>query len=123
MSTPFTTEKMAVFAPMPSASVRMATTVNPGDLASLRRPYRRSCKNIWAEPSQGMDERERYRLALPGKPSSARACCSGGATVPMAPITGSPILPDPPVADERQGLVFRLFQGLNHQETPAIRGN
>ena len=28
---------MAVFAPMPSASVRTATTVNPGFLASMRR--------------------------------------------------------------------------------------
>jgi hypothetical protein len=29
-STPFTTEKMAVFAPMPSASVTTATSVKPG---------------------------------------------------------------------------------------------
>ena len=29
-STPLTTLKMAVFAPMPSASVRMAIAVNPG---------------------------------------------------------------------------------------------
>src|ERR1700681_1307260 len=33
---------MAVLAPMPSASVRMATAANPGLLAKVRQPYRRS---------------------------------------------------------------------------------
>ena len=33
-----TTEKIAVFAPMPSASVKIATTVKPGDLRSMRSP-------------------------------------------------------------------------------------
>jgi hypothetical protein len=30
--------KIAVFAPMPNASVRMATAENPGDFASMRSP-------------------------------------------------------------------------------------
>ena len=41
--TAFTTEKIAVFAPIPSASVRMATAANPGFFRSIRRPNRISC--------------------------------------------------------------------------------
>src|SRR5882757_7427106 len=37
-----TTEKMAVFAPMPTARMTMAVTVKPGVLASDRRPNLRS---------------------------------------------------------------------------------
>jgi hypothetical protein len=37
-STVFTTLKIAVFAPMPSASVTTATAVKPGFLASIRKP-------------------------------------------------------------------------------------
>ena len=37
-STPFTTLKMAVFAPMPSASASIATAVKPGFLRSVRNP-------------------------------------------------------------------------------------
>jgi hypothetical protein len=36
--TPFTTEKIAVFAPIPSASVRIATSANVGLRASVRTP-------------------------------------------------------------------------------------
>ena len=36
--TPFTIEKIAVLAPMPSASVRTATVVNPGLRRSMRTP-------------------------------------------------------------------------------------
>ena len=35
-SVPSTTEKMAVFAPIPSASVAMAMKLNPGDFSSMR---------------------------------------------------------------------------------------
>jgi len=42
-NTPFTTENRAVFAPMPNASVRMATAANTGDLAIIRTPNRKSC--------------------------------------------------------------------------------
>src|SRR5579872_348961 len=42
-STPFNTEKMAVFAPIPSASAETATAVNPGFLRRTRRVYCRSC--------------------------------------------------------------------------------
>ncbi|HWY71619.1 MAG TPA: hypothetical protein VNX88_23335 [Terriglobales bacterium] len=38
--------KIVVFAPMPSASVRMAIAANPGDLAIIRRLYRASCHKV-----------------------------------------------------------------------------
>ena len=38
----WTTLKMAVFAPIPSASESSATRVKPGVFRSIRRPYRRS---------------------------------------------------------------------------------
>ena len=37
-TTALTTLNMAVLAPMPRASVRTVTAVNPGDLASSRKP-------------------------------------------------------------------------------------
>src|SRR6266705_698725 len=37
--------KMELLAPIPSARVRTATTVKPGLFASVRQPYRKSCKN------------------------------------------------------------------------------
>jgi hypothetical protein len=37
-STPFTTLKMAVFAPMPSASASIATAVKPGFFRNVRNP-------------------------------------------------------------------------------------
>ena len=40
--TPFTIEKIAVFAPIPSASVRIATVVKPGLRRSIRNPCRTS---------------------------------------------------------------------------------
>src|SRR4051812_23013166 len=40
------TEKIALFAPMHSASVRMATTLNPGLLESERSAYLKSCMRI-----------------------------------------------------------------------------
>jgi hypothetical protein len=42
-STPWTTVNMAVFAPMPSASVRIASAAKPGRLMSIRSAWRRSC--------------------------------------------------------------------------------
>src|SRR5881392_913164 len=41
-NTPFTTLKIAVFAPMPSASVSTATAVKPGFFSNWRRAKRRS---------------------------------------------------------------------------------
>jgi len=41
-NTVFTTLKIAVFAPMPSANVITATKVKPGFLLSVRRPYFKS---------------------------------------------------------------------------------
>jgi hypothetical protein len=45
-STALTRLKMAVFAPMPSASVNTAMTVNPGRFNSMRKPKRMSCHRI-----------------------------------------------------------------------------
>jgi hypothetical protein len=45
-STPLTTEKMAVFAPTPSASVSTATSVNPGRFNSVRSPNRMSFSKV-----------------------------------------------------------------------------
>src|SRR5580693_8169728 len=46
INTPLTTVKIAVFAPMPRASVSTATIVKPGFLRSIRTPYFRSCKKL-----------------------------------------------------------------------------
>src|SRR5947199_3401843 len=47
--TAFTMLKIAVFAPIPSASVRTATRVNPGDLRTWRRANFRSFISFGAE--------------------------------------------------------------------------
>jgi hypothetical protein len=38
--------KIAVFAPIPSASVNTAIAVNPGFFANIRSPYRASCQSV-----------------------------------------------------------------------------
>ncbi len=43
---PFTIPKMAVLAPMPSASVRTTITVSIGDFASILRAYRVSSQSV-----------------------------------------------------------------------------
>src|SRR5215471_14544101 len=45
-STPSTTEKIAVVAPMPKASVSTAVIVKPADLRNCRKTKRRSCKTF-----------------------------------------------------------------------------
>src|SRR6476620_6851918 len=55
------TLKMAVFAPMPSASVRMAIALNPGLRFSRRNAYRTSCWNS--------SNRVLLAMSLPGNPS------------------------------------------------------
>lgn len=44
------TLKMAVFAPIPSARVTIATEANPGLLLSVFAAYRRSCHSAFIEP-------------------------------------------------------------------------
>ena len=46
--TPSTKLKMALLAPMPSASVRMATTAKPGAFKRPRMPYRTSCTSSFS---------------------------------------------------------------------------
>src|SRR5215510_13226252 len=46
-NTVLTTEKIAVFAPIPSANVSTATNVRPGFLANIRTPNRKSCQNLF----------------------------------------------------------------------------
>src|ERR1700741_4625317 len=45
--------KIVAFAPIPSASVRMAIAANPGALAIIRRLYRTSCQNEVFQPPPG----------------------------------------------------------------------
>ncbi len=90
-SSPFTIEKMAVFAPMPSVKVRIATTATPGwcrnDRTAYRRSLRRSCSHrpplasrvnsvIGAMPPKAA--RARRRASSGGTPSltRSRACAS-----------------------------------------------
>ncbi len=40
------TLKMAALAPMPIASVRIATKAKPGLRRSVRQPYRKSCQRV-----------------------------------------------------------------------------
>src|SRR5689334_14161637 len=54
------TLKMAVFAPMPNASVRIAIALNPGLRFSRRNAYRKSCWNS--------SNRLLLAMSLPGKP-------------------------------------------------------
>src|SRR5215510_10730832 len=54
--TPLTIEKMAVFAPMPRASVRRAVTVNPGERRSSRAAYFTSGTIALVQPSHFMDD-------------------------------------------------------------------
>src|SRR5262249_4464255 len=46
-STPLTTEKSALFAPIPSASVRIAAAANPQFFANTRSPYTTSCQKFF----------------------------------------------------------------------------
>jgi len=66
-STPFTTLKMAVFAPMPMARVRRAMAVIPGRVSRRRAPYRTSAKKVSIDT---LRRRETARL-LPGRGSRA----------------------------------------------------
>src|SRR5262249_47278856 len=54
-STALTTLKIAVLSPMPRASVRTATAVNPGDFRSCRRANFRSVMSFSSESFNGID--------------------------------------------------------------------
>src|SRR5262245_23681944 len=63
---PLTKLKIAAFAPMPTASVRIATAAKPGALRSVRNPYRMSCHNCDIQPPPDrirIDGTTRARLA------------------------------------------------------------
>src|SRR5580658_5109995 len=47
---------MAVFAPIPSASVNMATTVNPGFFPRIRRANFKSCQRLFIFLSQTIND-------------------------------------------------------------------
>src|SRR6267154_3890274 len=49
----FTIEKIAVFAPIPSASTRMVPSANPGLRRTARNPYRRSAIQLRMEEPPG----------------------------------------------------------------------
>src|SRR5215469_4675399 len=48
--TAFTTEKIAVFAPIPKATVKTDTTANPRFFARFLNPNRKSCQNEFIAP-------------------------------------------------------------------------
>src|SRR5437016_1213632 len=60
-NTPLTTVNTAVFAPIPRASVSIATPVNPGFLRSMRVPKRRSCTRLSTKHTHAAQESGIYR--------------------------------------------------------------
>jgi hypothetical protein len=75
-SVAFTKLKMALFAPMPSANVRMAAAVKPGLFLNILAAYRRSCLAPVSQPLAGgsglVEQVRRHRLSLDrGEQSSA----------------------------------------------------
>ena len=62
--TPFRIEKMAVFAPIPSASVRMATDAKTGVRRSARQPVTHVLHEF-IEPPQQLDVTARFAQAQP----------------------------------------------------------
>src|SRR2546422_4129965 len=91
--TALTALKIAVFAPMPSASVRTATRVKPGFLTSIRRAKRRS----WRSASTGYS---RTRLWAPAR-SPARTGLPGAPR--RAPAPGVPLIPAGSEAESARG--------------------
>ena len=72
--TPFTTENSAVLAPIPNASVKIATAAKPGDFAIIRTPKRRSCISRSSEPPPHTSRVD--SLINPMFPNSRRAARS-----------------------------------------------
>ena len=90
-TTALTTLKMAVVAPMPSASVSRATAVKPGCCRSSRRAYRRSCPELVM--SLGSSDTPASAHGQPGSPcyvSQLKANC--------LPLACHPICPNPTIA-------------------------
>ncbi len=69
MSTAWTTVKIAVFAPMPRASVAIVTAAKPGFFASERAAKRRSCQ---ARSKNGRRRRSRTASFVTSRPPSLR---------------------------------------------------
>src|SRR5438270_13541266 len=77
--TALTMLKIAVFAPMPSASVRTATRVNPGDLRSWRRANLRSLILFCSQRDYRIDAYGAAGWYKTGKQSSdGKSCGSNG---------------------------------------------
>src|SRR5712692_11559170 len=72
--TPLTTEKSAVFAPMPRANVRIAMAAKPELLDNTRKPKRTSCQKFRTRtPSRpGAAGHPRYAAAERFVPSAAQ---------------------------------------------------
>src|SRR6266550_9578721 len=64
--------KMAVFIPMPRASVITASDVNPGDLRSWRRANRRSFISLCAQSLNGID-----KCGAPCRKKTGKECDGG----------------------------------------------
>ena len=96
--TPSMTEKMAVFAPIPRANVRIATAAKPGRRSRLRNANRMSCttsSRAWAlsrsaertwrrgDPSRALDGRNRSRTPAEAVDVTARTVVRNTAQVPL----------------------------------------
>ena len=69
-----TTLKIAVFAPMPRASVTTATAVNPGDLHSMRVARRKSCQQVSTKDTQPAERTSAFAVSrLPRSRRTARS--------------------------------------------------
>ncbi len=68
--------KIVVFAPIPKASDRAATVVNPGAFSNRRAPYLRSCRKSDMRLYYSGSIPPGVRLTLSGTVSPRRTCMS-----------------------------------------------
>jgi hypothetical protein len=77
-STASTTEKIAVFAPMPSASVSSATAAKPGFFRNVRTAYRTSCTKSSSQFALRMSRQSSFHCSTPPNSASAARRASSG---------------------------------------------
>src|SRR5262245_52061809 len=83
-STALTTLNMAVFAPMPNASIKTAIKVNPGCFSNIRAPKRRSCHQVSSEANPHIVRISSFAKAtLPNARRAAYRASSGASPASM----------------------------------------
>ena len=82
--------KMAVFAPMPRASVRIETRVKAGDFARTRSPYRRSCQRVMMQ----------HLAEVAGLPGLMSGACAEQFLHRKRGVAGNCFIPPPPGCPE-----------------------